>query len=67
MIPLLLQLLFLSKLMTALFVSPPMVEGGQFYKFPLLADLASKQKGQINIFDTENKAILHEVIGEISK
>jgi hypothetical protein len=67
MVPLLLQLLFLSKLMGAIFIAPPEASTGKYFKFPLLDDLKSKQTTTVNIFDTENKAILHEVIGEISK
>lgn len=54
--------------MTAIYISPPQnMDGRKFFNFPLLADLKTKQKGQINIFDSANKAILHEVIGEVSK
>lgn len=67
MVPLLLQLLFLSKLVSAIYVAPPVVESRKFFNFPKFVELGKKQKGPVNLFEMENKAVLHEVIGEISK
>ena len=51
-----------------MYISPVLnTDGNKFFNFPMLADLKRKQAGQVNIFDSANKAVLHEVIGEISK
>jgi len=51
-----------------MYISPVLnTDGNKFFNFPMLADLKRKQSGQVNIFDSANKAVLHEVIGEISK